>query len=105
MQWMVPELQGLTARSRRGCSRCSYVEVSLAGTVVWWLCSGCMSNGGSDTNDLYGGRLMMPLVSFCPRCVQSLCAYGASKLEVSDTGEAFIPDGSYLLDTNDARDR
>eukprot|EP00904_Undaria_pinnatifida_P001827 jgi/Undpi1/11645/HiC_scaffold_36.g13940.m1 len=33
------------------------------------------------------------------------CAYGASKLEVSDTAEAFIPDGSYLLDTKAARER
>ncbi|CAN0219603.1 unnamed protein product [Pylaiella littoralis] len=33
------------------------------------------------------------------------CAYGATKLQVDDTDEAFIPDGSYLLDTNRARDK
>lgn len=33
---------------------------------------------------------------------QAVNAYGASKLEVSDTADAFIPDGSYLKDTEDA---
>lgn len=35
---------------------------------------------------------------------QGICVNGASKLKVSDTEESFIPDGSYLLDTNDAID-
>lgn len=34
-----------------------------------------------------------------------VCAYGTSQLEVSDTADSFIPDGSYLLDTNNAVDR
>eukprot|EP00903_Cladosiphon_okamuranus_P017671 g16272.t1 len=33
------------------------------------------------------------------------CCYGASQLKVDDTDEAFIPDGSYLIDTNNARDK
>lgn len=36
---------------------------------------------------------------------QAFCCYGATKLEVDDTDEAFIPDGSYLIDTNNARER
>lgn len=35
---------------------------------------------------------------------QAFCLYGATKLKVDDTDEAFIPDGSYLIDTNNARD-
>lgn len=36
---------------------------------------------------------------------QAFCCYGATKLKVDDTDEAFIPDGSYLIDTNNARDK
>eukprot|EP00752_Nemacystus_decipiens_P003771 g3472.t1 len=35
----------------------------------------------------------------------AFCLYGATKLDVDDTDEAFIPDGSYLIDTNNARDK
>eukprot|EP00903_Cladosiphon_okamuranus_P007237 g7024.t1 len=35
----------------------------------------------------------------------AFCFYGATQLTVDDTDEAFIPDGSYLIDTNNARDR
>lgn len=38
-------------------------------------------------------------------CLQGFCLYGALQLDVKDTAEAFIPDGSYLLDTNDAVDK
>ncbi|CAM9219494.1 unnamed protein product [Ectocarpus sp. 6 AP-2014] len=34
----------------------------------------------------------------------AFCCYGASQLGVDDTDEAFIPDGSYLLDTINARE-
>ncbi|CAM9184613.1 unnamed protein product, partial [Scytosiphon promiscuus] len=35
----------------------------------------------------------------------AICCYGATKLGVDDTDEAFIPDGSYLLETNEAIDQ
>ncbi|CAM9133803.1 unnamed protein product, partial [Hapterophycus canaliculatus] len=34
----------------------------------------------------------------------AICCFGATKLGVDDTDEAFIPDGSYLIDTNNAKD-
>lgn len=37
--------------------------------------------------------------------LQAFCLYGATRLTVDDTDEAFIPDGSYLIDTNNARDK
>lgn len=41
----------------------------------------------------------------CGFHVQAFCCYGATKLKVDDTDAAFIPDGSYLIDTNNARDK
>lgn len=40
-----------------------------------------------------------------PSLLLAFCCYGATKLKVDDTDEAFIPDGSYLIDTNNARDK
>ncbi len=36
--------------------------------------------------------------------IASIMAYGTSKLDISNTEEAFIPDGSYMLETRDAAD-
>eukprot|EP00752_Nemacystus_decipiens_P002680 g2506.t1 len=50
-------------------------------------------------------KLVKGLVITVFSIIFAFCCYGASQLTVDDTDEAFIPDGSYLIDTNNARDK